>query len=941
MNFFNCFKRAYSTKGFTLIEILISLMLFVLIISAIFTYFSTVRKGARREINRSEAVENARIGLESIVNDLKKIGLNTTYEQHRLLYGDHFQIIFNADLDGDLRNDPNYTGPIFGKVLYRLGDFASPQKRFLMLYSTNPTPLIPTPAPILTPTPAATPGIGAETVRYSLDYRGQGYLTIDSLEDNCFVLAGLDKTENPYDFYLIKEVWGSYDPDNNPNNGNEENTYSGLFEGGPKIIATVRGWVNDLFTYPNRTIVYPLFSYWGHFEKDDVNHNPGDPGWNEPLDLLGDLDNDNVLSDAEILEMYHNIPSVRPTWLPEPNPTVTPFPDWSWDVNGNGCWDSTLDDIVYGVYVSVTAETRFRVEGQVNEARSAPNDKYYFFDTRQTAFVKINNPRYCSPIPVNETPSQFTPTPYYTPTPGPTTTGTPATATPPPATNTPQPSTPTPQLTPGTTPTQSVPPPKMAEVAIASQSNTRQDLDVVKIWAINQDGTKFQTPLVILSDNPAETNVAPVNNPYPIAGQVVDMEVSNLAGGTNNYWDLVVATHVNNPQGNSKNLFIFKNLTETTSLRGLQYELNDAVQLGINENLQIEQVECGDVDHDGRDEIIVGFTSFQGLTITQIRVYEVNILLPNIIRLGPELTNFRITILGSLQFMKAANLFYENNESGAIHGDDLIIVYVTGQANHLGIYTSVSDNNSREFENVFSRTYPTNITDIEVGEFFVLPISQQMLAHLDLAVAFADGTLKLFKNLSNLTNQNNPTFRLTLEETHTYNYPISDLISANMFVPHGYSDLAVLLNSTNLLEPNLRTIKFEPGQLPGQTQITYDVWTTNLIVNGNPVKLGEPAFIQRALRYVDLLIGLEGISNFGTNVSLILIKDENDPQGYRYIVPSPPYSSSNTHVIANSNGPIRSMVFTQHQFDAPPPNPNAASISEELNEPGQGNRNRR
>jgi prepilin-type N-terminal cleavage/methylation domain-containing protein len=936
-------------RGFTLIELLVSIMIFGLVMSLVYTMFIKTKETERTEIDLTVARENARIAVDMMRRDIENMGLGVDREhgQPSFLYGDCWQIVFNADLDRDLDPDERL-GPL-RRELDRLFEDASGIRTKLLFgprsmggpSSTGGLGLLIPEAGI------GQVGVGAETVRYSFDYFGSAFNREDNRENNLFQLTGLDRTFNPFDFYLLRERWGSRNVGGTP-----QNVYVG-----PEIVATnVRGWVatSGDVAYPNgqayprngiQHFPYPMFTYWGHFWAADSEPDAGDPTWSGgQLDLWGDTNHNGRLEAEEIAALELDFWQGQLTWTPEPTPNPATPDDWSWDRNKNGIWDETLDDVVKRVVITVTTEVSEHNVRFPNPQRSLNSQPYPYYDVVQKASVALNLSQQ-QPYQPQATVFTPTPAPSATPTVPGGGTATPVGTTTPGPTATPFGSA-TPDTVPTATPTPTslpvLPPPKLAEVAIASY-NAPQSSDIVKAWAIDTAANKYSPPLTLLGVNPQPN--PPVENPYSICGQVVGMAIGDLAKDLDNYRDLIVVTDqdcAGDGQDPQFNLYLFHNEAATAQRYGLQYNFQGRYFLEPStpyDSFQIVKVATGDPDHDFQDEIIVAFNYVPHLgqaTWGRIQVYETmnNGSADLDFELDTSSGNFPKTFftLNSWPIIDfQLGNFYMRGSSEPYVNDDIVILTNPEQLNGRQLWLYASKNNGLEWSPPADWPQQPDegqipgelITKLEVGD--VWTYVGQRASHPDLIVATASNTLRVFRNTYD-TFIPYPGGDETLllwdadEFGPDFDQPILAIKSGDMFGAADHDDIIVLLDEDEDDEFNVVTYEAAPGpSIIRRFRAHLPNYFDDLLPPPERIDIGH----LWPFEYACMLVGMRGQLPSGMNATLILARNlpapTPDPQATpAYALPRGPADTwdeddSHPRIIRNSRGVLRWIEMTQMQ----------------------------
>jgi len=93
-------------KGFSLIEMLISVLIFTIIMGIIYTYLLRTKKQVSSSEQELEAADNAQAAMQTLREDLYLMGLgrDTENDQPRILKCSPYDIIFVADLDRNKTN---------------------------------------------------------------------------------------------------------------------------------------------------------------------------------------------------------------------------------------------------------------------------------------------------------------------------------------------------------------------------------------------------------------------------------------------------------------------------------------------------------------------------------------------------------------------------------------------------------------------------------------------------------------------------------------------------------------------------------------------------------------------------------------------------------------------------------------------------------------------
>ncbi|MBU1355976.1 MAG: prepilin-type N-terminal cleavage/methylation domain-containing protein [Candidatus Edwardsbacteria bacterium] len=231
-------------KGFSLVELMISVVVLGIVMAAVVTMMINSDKAKRKNESLIEAQQQGSAAMEMLVRDIRSAGYEvaTLNEQPIIAYAMPFEIIFNTNLNPF----PDSLG------------LKQPRA-----YDPGISPLCPN------YTIGATFTGGAETYRYTLDSNHDGIFGVADRIDDAVEL----RTRNPDDYVLIRQTYGRMD--DNTNNVYPNRNFD---------IALVRGPV----AADDQDII-PMFQYW---YRDVVSN---------VLVLWGDTDGDEVLTGVERL----------------------------------------------------------------------------------------------------------------------------------------------------------------------------------------------------------------------------------------------------------------------------------------------------------------------------------------------------------------------------------------------------------------------------------------------------------------------------------------------------------------------------------------------------------------------------------------------------------------------------------------------------------------
>lgn len=85
-------------RGFTLVEMLVSMAVFTLVLGMIVPFFMSQSRTLSGQTNRSEAMRNAQFAFSAIDRDLRMAGIGVVDAQPVLVYANDRAVTFNADL---------------------------------------------------------------------------------------------------------------------------------------------------------------------------------------------------------------------------------------------------------------------------------------------------------------------------------------------------------------------------------------------------------------------------------------------------------------------------------------------------------------------------------------------------------------------------------------------------------------------------------------------------------------------------------------------------------------------------------------------------------------------------------------------------------------------------------------------------------------------------
>ncbi len=188
--------------GFSLVELMITVLLLGLVVVTLTTVMSLASRSKTTTTNGIEATEAGRVAMDMIARDLRSAGYGADRDapggaQPPIAYVDSLEVLINANLE-----------PFPDTLVVRRG---SPQA-YDPSGAAKPRPLIGTEW-----TPPAKYTTGAEIVRWTLDVNNDGAVDASDQTGANAVEAG--RTPNPDDFELVREVYGDSTNNAAGNNG--------------------------------------------------------------------------------------------------------------------------------------------------------------------------------------------------------------------------------------------------------------------------------------------------------------------------------------------------------------------------------------------------------------------------------------------------------------------------------------------------------------------------------------------------------------------------------------------------------------------------------------------------------------------------------------------------------------------------------------------------
>jgi prepilin-type N-terminal cleavage/methylation domain-containing protein len=105
----NTLRSKHSDRGFTLMELLVSILILGFILVSFAGLFVLFQRGSAQTKEYTEAQQNTRVALDFITDYLRQAGSHTDYfrGQNAIVYAEPYQLIINADIDNDRVIDGN------------------------------------------------------------------------------------------------------------------------------------------------------------------------------------------------------------------------------------------------------------------------------------------------------------------------------------------------------------------------------------------------------------------------------------------------------------------------------------------------------------------------------------------------------------------------------------------------------------------------------------------------------------------------------------------------------------------------------------------------------------------------------------------------------------------------------------------------------------------
>src|SRR5258706_14235638 len=95
-------ERANSSRGFTLVEMVVAMVLFIVVIGSIYSIYVRGEKSQQLGIELAEATQNARSGVDLVSRELRSAGYGVNPgTQPAIVTGSQYPVTFALDLNGN------------------------------------------------------------------------------------------------------------------------------------------------------------------------------------------------------------------------------------------------------------------------------------------------------------------------------------------------------------------------------------------------------------------------------------------------------------------------------------------------------------------------------------------------------------------------------------------------------------------------------------------------------------------------------------------------------------------------------------------------------------------------------------------------------------------------------------------------------------------------
>lgn len=105
--------RLGNRAGFTLTELLVTLVIFSAVTASAFGFLLSNARGFRHMANRSDQIQTGRFSRDILRQELRSAGTNVTEDQPMLVYASDSVFAFNADILSNRRDSSLFTGAIY------------------------------------------------------------------------------------------------------------------------------------------------------------------------------------------------------------------------------------------------------------------------------------------------------------------------------------------------------------------------------------------------------------------------------------------------------------------------------------------------------------------------------------------------------------------------------------------------------------------------------------------------------------------------------------------------------------------------------------------------------------------------------------------------------------------------------------------------------------
>ncbi len=100
-------------RGFTLIEMVVTLVIFGVVMTAAFNFFTSESRSFRDISDRSALVQSLRFGRDLLRQEIRTAGTNVTEDQPLIVYANDSVFSFNADLTTNIEDSVRLTGAVY------------------------------------------------------------------------------------------------------------------------------------------------------------------------------------------------------------------------------------------------------------------------------------------------------------------------------------------------------------------------------------------------------------------------------------------------------------------------------------------------------------------------------------------------------------------------------------------------------------------------------------------------------------------------------------------------------------------------------------------------------------------------------------------------------------------------------------------------------------